>query len=102
MLNCPRQDVVRNQEDGKDSIIWSNRSGQALTISYSQVCQSREIWFSATRESRAVLARLGLPYSPAQARRPSGTQTLKPSLSNGQMRTPTREQGATSQSLPTS
>jgi hypothetical protein len=55
---------------------------------------------SATRESRS--ARLGLVYSPPQARRPPGTQTLKPSLSNGQMSTPTRDQGATSQSWPTS
>ena len=100
MLNCRRPRRGPLSRRWKDSIIWSDHSGQALAISYSQVC--REIGFSATRESRSVLARLGLPYSPAQARRPPGTQTLKPSLSNGQMRTPTQEQGATSQSLPTS
>lgn len=102
ILNCRGQNVGPPSRRWRDSIIWSDHSGQVLTIGYSQVCQSREILFSATRESRSVLARLGLPYSPAQARRASGTQTLRPSLSNGRMRTLTREQGATSQPQPTS
>jgi len=45
---------------------------------------------------------VGPSIFPRPSRRPPGTQTLKPSLSNGQMRTPAREQGATSQSLPAS
>jgi len=87
-------------ESMKGTINWSERIGQGATFSYTQVCLSREIWFSATDESRFAAARLSLASSPfSDQTSPGGTRHREPTLSPV-LRASGRKRRAASQSIP--
>jgi hypothetical protein len=99
MLNCRGQDVVKKMK-GQHSLVGPQRPSThdrlfaSLPITRNLIFSDARIKIGSCTVGPSIFSR----PSKAAARHP----TLKPSLSNGQMRTPTREQGATSQSWPTS